>query len=329
MNNIKFLNIAILISLLSVLSCTDSDKFKVETLGKFGTEFYCGENVVVWAAVQTDDLNNISYEWSCDGGSLLAPPGRFENTWKAPSIPGVYTVKVKVKSGSVVEERETKMNVSYYFFDNFQNTKNIANWRSDNGKMTFDINKEKVLVTASGTSIPNFRRDLFEIPLTIPFSILYNMGFDKFKDATSNIQHRITFNQPDNKQLKYIREIRFQMIPKAVGTTKNFLVQFEYFLPYTNKSKWTNIVDVNSPNGLIAENVYEYYSMSIGQDSTFYIYRNGIEILKSNQIKDSLSRNSPVPNTIKEFRVQFPTATNMWFDDVYISNNGSLLKTRP
>ena len=347
MNALKYINSIVLCTILLVISsCKDDVQIDIVTLSKYGQQFYLGEKVVMWAGVETNDLKNVQYHWECDGGSFLVPDNVFENTWVAPNVAGIYTVKVTAKIGDKSSVRESKMNViNYYLFENFDNGKNNAGFiyynaakasYSMNDSITFP-NKQnlwKIMLTSSkptSTGAIYYIYPFTKGNLQIPFSMLFNMGFETFPNILANVQQRIVFNTPlINKEKPYLKEINWSMLPAATGTTKNLKIRMLVYTPTTNTSTWTDLLsDRVSPLGSMALNSYEDFSMSIGIDSIFHAFRNGTEVVSSDKIRTHL-RATPYDNPVcSQLYFILPPNTNTWFDNFYILNDGSILTAKP
>jgi len=95
-----------------LLSCSDESFIEIDSLSSDGNEFYCNQKVKIWMNVRSSDLWHTDYEWSADGGTLTQPQGLDEMTWKAPNVPGTYTIRCKVTVGDKTDVREKKMFVS-------------------------------------------------------------------------------------------------------------------------------------------------------------------------------------------------------------------------
>ena len=95
--------------------CSDDSFIEIDSLSSDGDEFFCNQKVKIWMNVHSSDLWNTDYEWSADGGILTQPQGLDEMTWKAPNVPGTYTIRCKVTVGGKTDIREKKMYVSSYF----------------------------------------------------------------------------------------------------------------------------------------------------------------------------------------------------------------------
>lgn len=316
--------------ILLFLACSD-ENVEIKTLSKFGEMFYFGEKVVVWAGTDTKDLANVKYTWKCDGGYFTGPQYLFENLWVAPKVPGEYTVTVTATVGNKMSTRETKMKVGYFFFENFDNDLNLAGWTSSNATLSYDLDRQKAkCVGTSETGYGYFRRLTTTDSLEIPFSVFSNAGFETFKNSTSYLQYRIYFKQPDDLASPYIREIRWQFLPKATGTTKNLKIQFETYQPNTAKSTLNNLLtETVDVLGTMTENSYEDFSMSIDADTIFYAYRNNQEVCSSDAIRTWLRLHPNETPVCNQVNWTFPGSTILWFDNFYIVNDGRVLKTKP
>jgi len=347
MNALKYLNSILFCSiLLAITSCKDDAQIDIVTLSKYGQQFYLGEKVVMWAGVETNDLKNVQYHWECDGGSFLVPDNVFENTWVAPNVAGIYTVKVTATVGDKTSIRETKMNVtSYYLFENFDNGKNNAGFIYYNAaKASYSMNDSitypnkqnlgKLMLTSSNPTntgsiyyIYPFTKSL----LRIPFSMFYNMGFETFPNTAYNVQQRIVFNTPlENKEKPYLKEINWTMYPAATGTTKNISIKMLVYTPTTNTSTWTDILSSRvSPLGSMSLNSYDDFSMSIGADSIFHAFRNGVEVVSSDLIRTHIRTHNYDSPVCSQLYFILPYNTNTWFDNFYITSDGSVLTSKP
>lgn len=324
-------------SLLSIIfivfftACASED-VEIKTLSKYGEQFYFGEKVVLWAGSDTKNVANVTYSWECDGGTFTGPQYLFENLWIAPKVPGEYTVRVTAKVGNNTSTKEAKMKVNYYFFDNFVadlSVMNLAGW-TFSGTGNVDLIQQKVKCVATSTS--GTIKKLLPDTLNFPFSVFSNAGFETINSAgNSYIQYRLFFQLATDLSSPYIREIRWQFLPNASGTTKNLKIQYETYQPNTAKSIFYDILpDGVNTLGSMTANSYEDFSMSIAADTMFYAIRNGHEVCKSDAIRTWLRAHpteKPVCNQIN-WTFSGPSTT-MWFDNFYIVNDGSVLATKP
>jgi len=314
--------------------CADED-VTVQTLSKFGEQFYFNEKVVVYAGTETKNLTDVIYTWECDGGSFSGPQNLFENVWTAPNTPGEYIVKVTASVGKKSSTRQTKMKVSYFFQENFDNANNyagfLANASNVNATITYDLTQSKAKCVANSATGYGAFFKTFLNPLNIPFSVFSNAGFDKYSTtATTYLRYQLMFKMPADLASPYIREIRWQFLPKATGTTKNMLIQYETFQPNIAKSVWTPILaDDIYPTAAMNVNEYQDFSMSIGTDTIFHAYKAGVEVSNSDMIRTWLRAHPNEKPICNQIQWTFPGSTNMWFDNFYIVNTGAILTTKP
>lgn len=121
----------ILLCAFSFANCGDDDFIEIDSLSADGDEFYCNQKVKVWMCVRSSDLWHTNYEWDCDAGTLTQPQGLNEMTWKAPSIPGTYTITCRASIGGETQVRSHKMYVSSYYFDKFEKTPHSLSLQSN------------------------------------------------------------------------------------------------------------------------------------------------------------------------------------------------------
>lgn len=323
------INSLLTISVIALLvACSDED-VEIKTLNKFGNQFYFGEKVVVWAGTETTDYANVKYSWKCDGGHFIGPQYLFENLWVAPQTPGEYTVTVTATVGNKMSTRETKMKVSYFFFDNFENSLNLPLWAPRDGVITYDLVLQKAKCLAKTGKYGSFYKILTD-SLKIPFSVFSNVGFETFKNTTSYLQNRLLFMYPEDLATPFIREINWQFLPKATGTTKNLKIRFETYQPNIPLSTWYDILlDEVNVNASMADNSYEDFSMSIDADTIFHAYKNNQLICSSPAIRTWLRAHPKEKLICSNIYWTFPDTYPMWFDNFYIVNDGRVLITKP
>jgi hypothetical protein len=345
---------------LSVLafSCKKEMNTKVESVSKSGQEFYFGERVPVWAAV-SGDKDEVTYEWKATGGSFEGwrTQNLFENLWIAPNVPGEYTITATAKGKGGNSSRSTTMKVTRYFFDEFQSayTLNGNGWSTSNTSNTLKNNTDPALstleLTASSGSAPNIRRTLNLSELKIPFSVRTELGWKNYFRPNSTIVISLFFEQPSNPNFPYIREIRWEIWPTVnPGTTDNYQIRYETFVPATNTSKFSTVGNT-LPNPLplispvkgrradlaMTNAVTKKFSFSVDAANVFHAYVNGNLWFTSNGIKDWLAYakatyqgfEDPIA---REYRVAFPAkestnvGTTLFLKSVYINNDGEILK---
>lgn len=349
------------------VSCKKDPTVKVETVSSYGQEFFFGEKVPVWTGVQ-GDLENISYKWICTGGSFSGARTQdlFENLWVAPAEPGTYTITVKAKDGDVSDSKSVDMKVTRFFIDEFAATPistNTTTWAGSSVsnalaplsfiKTTYGTSAE--IQSSSSSSNPTIRTTLTSVPLLPPFSIRTSMGYAKYRAvsssndvATSNLStyFSIYFVQPTTNVSKpYIREVRLEMLPGALGTKSNWRLRYETQVPLTGRT--------NSFNGLIAAtasgrnpvftfgaNVTKNFTFTFDKDIDgkilFSVWVDGVVwIDKSNAIQTFLDANQLTSDVllVKEFRITTPRLssssalvgeTTIVLNSLYINNENTL-----
>ena len=177
------------------------------------------------------------------------------------------------------------------------------------------------------------------------------MAWKTYFRAGQTIIISLFFNQPANPNYPYIREIRWEIWPTVnPGTTDNYQIRYETFVPATNTSKFSTVGNaVPNPLPLIspvkgkrtdlamANGILKNLSFSIDASNVFHAYVDGILWFTSDGIKDWLTYakatytgfQDPSP---KEYRVAFPAkettnvGTTINMKSVYINNDGQILK---
>ncbi len=352
-------NFALIAVCVFAMSCKKDKGLMLESLNKAGQEFYFGEKVPVWATTAGGDLNDMTYEWTATGGTFdgFRTQNLFENLWIAPNVPGEYTITVKAKSSGSSSSKSTKMNVTRYYFDEFQSafTLNGNGWSTSNTTNKLITNTDtaasRLELTASSTSAPNVRRNLDLAPLKIPFSIRTRLGWKSYFRANSTITISLFFVQPTNPTYPYIREIRWEIWPTVnPATTDNYQIRYETFIPATNTSKFSTVGNalpnplplINPVKGKRADHALsngalKNFSFSIDAGNVFHAYVDGQLWFTSNGIKDWLTNAKTIypgfeDPIAKEYRVAFPAkestnpGTTLVMKSVYINNDGQILK---
>ncbi|NML23832.1 hypothetical protein HHL16_23330 [Pseudoflavitalea sp. G-6-1-2] len=356
-----FINTAVASLALVALSCKKKLDVDIVSLNKPGEEFYYGEKVPVWASTN-GEKEGISYEWSATGGTFdgWRTQNLFENLWIAPTKPGEYTVTAKAKNTGSNSSKSTVMKVTRYFFDDFQSpyTKSGTGWSftniHDTGQALISLPNpadSRLELEATSTSAPRINRNLNLAPLKIPFSIKTVLGWKTYIRNNQAFTINLLFSAPAATTVPYIREIRWEFWPGVnPGTTDNFQLRFETYIPSTNVSKFSVKNAVFPDPGALADPVKGRYpalqsadgqlkalSFSIDADNVFHAYVDGNLWFTSNGIKDWLAQakaaypnfQDPMP---REFRVGFPAkeankdGTILIMKSVYINDDGQILK---
>jgi hypothetical protein len=319
-------------------ACENDEPVEILTLSKAGDYFYFGEKVTVWAGVE-GDLRNMTYDWDCSGGRFdgWRTQHLFENLWIAPTEAGEYLVTVTAKSGNESDTRQTKMKVVNYFTENFEyGSKNPAAWAVSNTTLEYgthpDDPKDNVVFvpSTSNTADAQFRRTLTGTPLYPPFSIRTKMMYTGYK-AVTNVTtgnaatyFSIYFVQPTvNTDKPYIREIRLEFCPPAVGTNANWRFRMESYLPASGKSVWATNAGNNNPIPVpflaaiqgrdelfnFAANQYHTFAFTVDADWNMSVYVDGnVFVSKSDAIKRFVTLNglNHLDMQVREFRLTTP-----------------------
>lgn len=358
----KIFNYIIILGLnLTLFSCSKVPKPEIESVSKPGEEFYFGERVPVWTITRNGNWQT-QYEWSATGGVFdgMRTQNLFENLWIAPNVSGDYTITVRAKGEGGTSSKSTTMKVTRYFFDEFQSDRfslGEFGWLQSNATVTRFPNADTALsrmeMQATGTAVPNIRRNLDLAPLGIPFSIRTRVGYTTWPRANTAFTIRLFFNQPANPSQPFIREIRWEVFPTNTGTTANYRIQYETFLPAANLSRFSTTTSgavfpipgalINPVNG--RNNVFQMasgqlrnFTMSIDRNEVFHAHVDGQLWFSSNVIRDWLTAaraaypGLQVP-TARLFQIDYPAratatgpATNFILKHVYINNNDEILR---
>lgn len=339
-------------------SCKKKMDVEIVSLNKAGQEFYFGERVPVWASTK-GEKDEIRYSWSATGGTFdgWRTQDLYENLWIAPNVPGEYTITASAKNSGKASSKSTTMKVTRYYFDEFQSayTLNGNGWSTSNTTNALKTNTDAALstleLTASSTSAPNIRRNLNLAELKIPFSIRTRLAWKTYFRANSTIVISLFFDQPDNPNIPFIREIRWEIWPTVnPATTDNYQIRYETFTPANNSSKFSTVGNT-FPNPLplitpvkgkradlaMTNGTFKNLSFSIDASKVFHAYIDGVLWFTSNGIKDWLDNaKATYPGfqdpIAKEYRVAFPAkettavGTTLVMKSVYINNDGEILK---
>lgn len=355
--------ISLIISL-GFFSCSDeSESLTVDTLNAMGDEFYCNQKVKVWMCVNSSDLWNTNYTWTCDSGMLTQPQGLNEMTWKAPSVPGTYTITCTATVGDQSVIRSHKMYVSSYFFEKFsgesQTSFSLQNAKS---KFVTESNGNQYLQTTvnSSTEPTRYIRHSFgDDALCIPFSVRAKVGFDKYmpttqlitvgkKSANAVLEYRWNMRSDLTNENNYIGQIRMQWYPHVPtdgypvltdgtttveGTTDwNVCLIAQHISPTGIKTEVNEYHKLNTMN--IFQNMsYHTVSMGMASDEVLVSFVDGSEVLRSNIVRDLRTANNCVGKMYVSnweiYQLNGIGARNLpqfYLDDCYASNVDDLLK---
>jgi hypothetical protein len=220
--------ILILFAAFGLAACEDDDYIQIDSLSAMGDEFYCNQKVKVWMCVYSSDLWHTDYVWSCDGGTLTQPQGLNEMTWKAPNVPGTYTITCTASIGGKSDTRSHKMYVSQYFFEKFEaSTQTSFSLQNAKSSIKTDENGSgylSVTVNSSTEPVRYIRHSFSDDLLCVPFSTRALLGFDKnmpttrlitigSKSANATLEYRWNFRADTSNNGSYINKVSLQWFP--------------------------------------------------------------------------------------------------------------------
>ncbi|PXV66289.1 hypothetical protein CLV62_10540 [Dysgonomonas alginatilytica] len=352
---IKSLYFILLCGLLAT-SCSDDHYVEIDSLNTDGDEFYCNQKVKIWMAVRSDDLSEVDYQWSCEGGRLTQPQGLDEMTWQAPNTPGTYSVSCTVSSGGKSETRIHKMYVSSYFFEKFEKTpygivvqtgaEILAKTESIGGI----TNTYAQFNGKSSTEAQRYLEKVFnDAQLKIPFSTMSKIGFISAipKDSLTVGQKKgppslyytwVLKRDPKQADAIYPVQLTVEWYPNvngkmpvtSLGEKFNLAISISYLEKGISKavSLRTYIPEISS----FDNKIYKKFSMSVDKDYYIYIHLDGKEVYKSEWLRTfRTTHNSQDDIYIDRWRIGFPNGTGkdlpvLYLDDAYGANDGTILK---
>lgn len=194
----------------AIVGCGDDDFLEIDSLSTDGDEFFCNQKVKVWMCVRSSDLWHTDYEWTCEGGTFTQPQGLNEMTWKAPSVPGTYTITCKATVGGVSQVRSHKMYVSSYYFEKFEKSSHSMSLQGNNTnslKKESNGNQYLQIRVNSNSEVKRYIRRAFgdDNLVANPFSTRIKMGFES---NVPNTQRVIVGNKNENAVLEYRWNLR-------------------------------------------------------------------------------------------------------------------------
>ncbi|WP_300502047.1 hypothetical protein [uncultured Duncaniella sp.] len=322
-----FRNILMLIALIAVTSCGDDDYLEIDSLSADGNEFYCNQKVKVWMCVNSSDLWHTTYSWTCEGGSFTQPQGLNEETWKAPNVPGVYTITCTAKVGDVTQTRTRKMYVSSYYFEKFEKTLHsftLQGTSKNSLKKESDGNQYLQIQVNQADQYQRYVRRAFDdTELHTPFSTRMKLGFEKNMPNTQMItaggssgrgmlEYRWNMRNAAENNGKYISQIRLLWYPGAVtdglplvaesdamnqtqtveGTEDyNVIVAVQYTDANNKKTTYYEYHKLDTFN-TFKNKLYQTVSMGVDSDNQLTAYVAGNLALTSRLIADVRTANN-------------------------------------
>ena len=345
--------------------CSDDSFIEIDSLSSDGNEFFCNQKVKIWMNVHSSDLWHTNYEWSADGGTLTQPQGLDEMTWKAPNVPGTYTIRCKVTVGNKTDIREKKMFVSSYFFEKFEKSPYAFSGQSST---TLSLRTETVNGQTNGWLRANvnsssevnryLNRSFGDPELTTPFSIRAKLGFEsnaptletiKVGNKTGNtmLEYQLNCLKDPASETGFVNRISFFWYPTNV--TPGFPVVPEGATSPDGSTTYNSRVSIQTRNVMGLTTTYDYYytiskmstftnknykkvGMAIDENYHLHIFMEGEEVLTTPVISELRTLNQIQGGIfIDNWRIVFPNVNGganrpmLYFDDAYASTT-ELLK---
>lgn len=338
-------------------ACSDDDYIDIESLNANGDEFYCNQKVKVWMCVHSSDLWHTDYQWSCDGGSFTQPQGLNEMTWKAPAVPGTYTISCTATVGGKSQTRQHKMYVSSYYFDKFEGTSHSMSLNNQTSSLKKESNGNQYLQTKLNSSTEPTRRlqrSFGDNTLQTPFYTRVKMGFEsnipttrqiKVGTKTSNsvLEFRWNLRQDATNTGTWINQIRLLWFPtvptdgypdvpaNAGGVTPEGTTDYNVQLTvqYTDAvGKKTSLNEYRKLNAFNTFKEKEYKTVSMGVDENYNLeaYVAGQLALQSDIVAKAYTQGNCIGgifiNNWETYILNGDGAKNLpvyYFDDAYAS----------
>lgn len=344
-----------LFCVVNFVGCGDEDFLEIDSLNADGDEFFCNQKVKVWMCVKSSDLWHTDYQWSCDGGVLTQPQGLNEMTWKAPSLPGTYTITCKATIGGESQERSHKMYVSSYYFEKFEKSphsitfqNSTANFKKegDNQYMQFSVN-------SSSEVKRNLRRPFGDETLHTPFSMRMKFGFEKnipntqqvavgTKKENGVLESRFNLRSNIANKGNYVNQIRVLFYPSiptdgypfvpagetVVEGTPDFNVQVIVQQTETSgkKNTFNEYHKLNTLN-TFKVNSNKNITFAVDENESLLVFIDGEEALNSNLVKkvrtDKVCEGQIFIDNWEFYFLNGNSGRNvpvMYIDDIYGSN---------
>lgn len=285
-----FRNFLMLMALIAITACGDDDYLEIDSLSADGNEFYCNQKVKVWMCLNSSDLWHTTYTWTCDGGTFTQPQGLNEETWKAPNVPGTYTITCTAKIGDKTQTRTRKMYVSSYFFEKFekssyslslQKTVKSSLKKESNGNQYLQLQVNEV------SQYQRYARRAFDdTELQTPFSTRMKIGFEKNMPSTKMIsagtssgrgmlEYRWNMRNNAENNGKYVSQIRLLWYPGDVKDGLPLVAEAD------NMDQTQTVEGTEDYNVIVAvqftdannkkTTYYEYHKLN-----TFNTFKNGL-----------------------------------------------------
>lgn len=322
-----FRNILMLIALIAVTSCGDDDYLEIDSLSADGDEFYCNQKVKVWMCVNSSDLWHTDYSWTCEGGNFTQPQGLNEETWKAPSVPGVYTITCTAKIGNASQTRTRKMYVSSYYFEKFEKSSHSMSLQSTNkNSLKKESNGNQYLqiqVNQASQYQRYVRRAFDDTELHTPFSTRMKLGFESNMPNTQMItvgtssgrgmlEYRWNMRSASDNTNGYISQIRLLWYPGEVSDGLPLVAESD------NMDQTQTVEGTDDYNVIVAVR----YTNASGKNTTYYEYHklNTFNTFK-NKLYQTVSMGVDADNQLTAYVAGNLALTSHLVGDVLTANN--------
>ncbi len=334
----------------TLLGCEEPASVEIDSLSAMGDEFFFGQKVKVWMAVNSNDLPAARYTWSSQGGRLTQPQGLDENTWEAPREAGTYTITCEVDVNGTKRTRSREMWVSSYYFEKFEKSTHTFTLNSSaatlrNGALETRVNST---TAARGYIQRAFADPALKAPVSSEARVgwLSNFPADAITVGASRAENTLyyewTLNRdPERRDNLFIDNLRFEWYP--VGRTSGLPLDpdgepYNGWLRIQQRNATTSatsaiMVRVNHPALSFARNESKKVSLTVDADYLVHVYVEGTEILKSTALQEWRQNNNATDDIyVNQWRINYcsnssgQTAPTLVFDDAYVATDGSILK---
>lgn len=342
--------VALLALILFATGCEEPSTVEIDSLSAMGDEFFFGQKVKVWMAVKSDDLPAARYTWNTVGGRLTQPQGLDENTWEAPREVGRYTLTCEVDVNGKKQTRSREMWVSSYYFEKFEKTSHTFTLNSSAGTLRNGTLEARVNSTTAARGY--VQRAFADAQLKVPVSSEAQVGWlsnfpkDAIKvgaaTADNTLYYEWTLNRdPDRADNLFIDNVRFEWFP--IGKTSGLPIDadkkpYNGFLRFQQRNATTSattafVIPVNHAGLAFAQSQKKKVSLTIDKDYQVHIYMGGVEILKTDAIRQwRTTNNSKDDIYVNQWRINYcsnsagQTSPTIAIDDAYMATDGSILK---
>lgn len=347
---------------LGLFGCSDDDSISIDSLSTDGDEFYCNQKVKVWMCVNSSDLWHTTYKWECDGGEFTQPQGLNEETWKAPNVPGTYTITCTATVGGKSQTRSHRMYVSSYFFEKFEKSSQ-SSFTLQNGKSSIIAESDgnhylRTTVNSSTEPTRYIRRAFGDDMLVTPFSCRAKVGFVSNMPTTKSItvgkktanavmEYRVNMRSDVSNENNLINYVSLQWYPGKPkdgyptltdGTTVEGTADWNVRLAVQHtaasgiKTTNTEYHNMNTMN-VFANKSYHTVALGIDNSETVHVFVDGVEVLTSTLLHDTRTEmgcpGSMFINTWDIYQLNGNGGRNLpqfYLDDAYASNIDEMLK---